>query len=76
MKALALLQKILNANEGKIFAIGIVLLLLYFVLLTATFFYFQEYYKTIAAMSVSNVIFGRAAGLSIGLAAELSYDAN
>ncbi|MEA2110574.1 MAG: small multi-drug export protein [Campylobacterota bacterium] len=74
MNTLSLLQKILNSNEGKIFALGVFLLLLYFVLLGAIFFYFQEYYKTIAAMSVSNVIFGRAAGLSIGLAAGLSYE--
>ncbi len=74
MNVATLFKEILNSKEGKIFAIGITLLLLYFVLLIALLFLLPENYNTIAAMSVSNVLFGRAAGLSVGLAAELSYE--
>lgn len=57
--------------EGKILIFGTLLLALYIFFLLFSWLFFPENYRAYAAISASNFFFGRAAGISVGFAAEL-----
>ncbi|HSR74141.1 MAG TPA: small multi-drug export protein, partial [Sulfurovum sp.] len=62
----------LKHTEGKILLLGILFLALYFILLLLCALFFQNYLQEILSITATNVIFGRMAGLSIGVAAQMN----
>ncbi len=65
-------NRLLSLPEGKLLIFGTLLLALYLLFLFFSWLLFPESYQTLAAMSAGNLFFGRAAGISVGFAAEMS----
>ena len=65
------LPTILNYIEGKILLFGLFLLLLCLSLLLWDAFVYPERFRLLSSITASNIIFGRMAGLSIGISAQM-----
>ena len=65
-------NRLSSLPEGKILIFGTLLLALYILFLLFSWLFFPDSYKAYAAISVSNFFFGRAAGISVGFAAEIN----
>jgi uncharacterized membrane protein len=61
----------LKHNEGKILLFGLSLLALYFILLFLCAMFTPELVQPFLSITATNVIFGRMAGLSIGIASQM-----
>ena len=62
----------LKHKEGQILLLGLVFLGFYFILLLICAIFFQNYLQEILSITATNVIFGRMAGLSIGVSAQMN----
>lgn len=61
----------LKHTEGKIFLFGLSLLVLFFVLLFLSALFAPDLIQPFLSITATNVIFGRMAGLSIGIASQM-----
>jgi uncharacterized membrane protein len=61
----------LKHKEGKILLVGLLFLGFYFILLLFCALFFQNHLQEILSITATNVIFGRMAGLSIGVSAQM-----
>jgi uncharacterized membrane protein len=62
----------LKHKEGQILLLGLIFLGFYFVLLLMCALFFQNYLQEVLSITATNVIFGRMAGLSIGVSAQMN----
>ena len=69
----SLLKLLLTTPESRILALGIVIALLYIVGLALSWLWSTEKFQVLVAMTVTNIIFGRAAGMSVGYTMELGH---
>jgi len=69
----SLLKLLITTTESHILALGIVIALLYIVGLALSLLWSPEKFHVLVAMTVTNIIFGRAAGMSVGYTMELSH---
>ena len=60
-----------NTSEGKIFFAGLIGVDLYLTALLLSWVFLPEFYQPFAGMTFGNILFGRAAGITIGYAAGL-----
>lgn len=58
-------------KEGKILLFGLVLLGVYIVFLLFTFLFYPDYFQALLSITITNIFFGRMAGLSIGVASQM-----
>ncbi len=58
-------------KEGKILILGLTLLGCFFILILLCALFFSNYLQQILSITATNVIFGRMAGLSIGIASQM-----
>ncbi len=58
-------------KEGKILILGLALLGCFFILVLLCALFFPSYLQQILSITATNVIFGRMAGLSIGIASQM-----
>lgn len=58
-------------KEGQILIFGLILLGCFFILLLLCALFLPRYLQTLLSITATNVIFGRMAGLSIGIAAQM-----
>lgn len=61
----------LKHNEGKILLFGLALLALFFILLFLSAIFAPDMIQPFLSITATNVIFGRMAGLSIGIASQM-----
>jgi uncharacterized membrane protein len=61
----------LKHKEGQILLLGLVLLGSYFIILLLCAIFYSNYFQELLSITVTNVIFGRMAGLSIGVASQM-----
>ena len=61
----------LKHKEGQILLLGLILLGTYFLILLSCALFFPNYLQQLFSITVTNVIFGRMAGLSIGVASQM-----
>ena len=66
------IKELISSQEGKIFIVGISLLILFFITLTVMYLFSFNEANDLLAMSVVNFFFGRAAGISYGYTVEFS----
>ncbi|MEA2091544.1 MAG: small multi-drug export protein [Campylobacterota bacterium] len=66
------LDKLLSSQEGKIFALGILLFFIYSISITSVYLFSVQDANNLIAMTITNFFFGRAAGISYGFTAEFS----
>lgn len=66
------LRTLYKTPEGKIFFLGVALTLLFLITLFLTYFSSLELASKLMGIVGTNLLFGRAAGLSFGYAVELS----
>ena len=71
MKKNERLHSLLHFTEGKILFVGSVFLSIYLLALLFSWIFFPKIYGTFTAITASHFFFGRAAGISVGLAAGL-----
>jgi len=64
-------QTLFNHTEGKILRIGLGLFGILFGMLLLSTLFFPHLLQTLLSMTATNIIFGRMAGLSIGIAAQM-----
>lgn len=64
-------HKFLNQNEGKILLFGLTLLAFFFILLFLCAMFAPEFVRPFLSITATNVLFGRMAGLSIGIASQM-----
>lgn len=57
--------------EGKILAFGLLLLAIFLLLLTVSAYFWPDRFNVLLSMTASNIIFGRMAGLSIGISSQM-----
>ncbi len=69
----SLLKLLLTTPESRILALGIVIALLYIVGLALSWLWSTEKFYVLVTMTVTNIIFGRAAGISVGYTMELGH---
>ncbi len=69
----SLLKLLLTTPESRILALGIVIALLYIVGLALSWLWSTEKFYVLVTMTVMNIIFGRAAGMSVGYTMELGH---
>ena len=62
----------LKHNEGQILLLGLMLLGGYFILVLLCAIFYSNYFQELLSITVTNVIFGRMAGLSIGVASQMN----
>ncbi len=62
-----------STPEGRILLLGLVLALLYAVFLVASYFVSPQNFQVFIGMTATNVLFGRAAGLSFGYALDFGH---
>ena len=62
----------LKHKEGQILLLGLILLGCYFILVLLCAIFYSDYLQEIFSITVTNVIFGRMAGLSIGVASQMN----
>lgn len=58
-------------SAGKILILGLIMLALLFLALLLSAFFFPNSLQTLLSMTATNIIFGRMAGLSIGISAQM-----
>lgn len=68
-----MLRELFFSIEGKIFIVGIILTILYLILLSISWIWWPKEYQFFVGMGATNIIFGRAAGLSFGYASGFSH---
>ncbi|WP_373028910.1 small multi-drug export protein [Sulfurovum sp.] len=61
----------LRHKEGQILLLGLMLLGGYFILVLLCALFYPDYLQQLLSITVTNVIFGRMAGLSIGVASQM-----
>jgi uncharacterized membrane protein len=61
----------LKHKEGQILLLGLLLLAGYFIFVLLCTFFYADYLQQLLSITVTNVIFGRMAGLSIGVASQM-----
>ncbi|MGC9350855.1 MAG: small multi-drug export protein [Sulfurovum sp.] len=61
----------LKHSEGKILAFGLFLLGTFLVLLAISAYFWPERFNVLLGMTASNIVFGRMAGLSIGISSQM-----
>ena len=61
----------LKHKEGQILLLGLMLLGGYFILVLLCAIFYSNYFQELLSITVTNVIFGRMAGLSIGVASQM-----
>jgi uncharacterized membrane protein len=61
----------LKHKEGQILLLGLLLLGSYFLIILLCALFFSDYLQQLFSITVTNVIFGRMAGLSIGVASQM-----
>lgn len=71
-KKLNIDHSFLKHTEGKILFLGLLFLGAYFMLLLLCALFFQDYLQEILSITATNVLFGRMAGLSIGVSAQMN----
>lgn len=64
-------HSLLKHKEGQILLLGFLLLGGYFILLLLCAIFYSNYFQQLLSITVTNVIFGRMAGLSIGVASQM-----
>jgi uncharacterized membrane protein len=64
-------RKLLSTSEGHILEIGLIMALLFISMLGVGYIYYQEKAHVFIGMSATNILFGRAAGISLGYSFEL-----
>ena len=64
-------HSLLKQKEGKILLLGLLLLLGYFILVLLCGIFYANYFQELLSITITNVIFGRMAGLSIGVASQM-----
>ena len=64
-------HEFLKHKEGQILLLGLILLGCYFVLILLCALLYPNYLQQLFSITVTNVIFGRMAGLSIGVASQI-----
>lgn len=64
-------HSLLKHKEGQILLLGLLLLGGYFILLLLCAIFYSNYFQQLLSITVTNVIFGRMAGLSIGVASQM-----
>jgi len=69
----SLLKLLLTTPESHILALGIVIALMYIAGLALSLLWSTEKFQVLVAMTVTNIIFGRAAGMSVGYTMELGH---
>ena len=62
----------LKHKEGQILLLGLMLLGAYFILVLLCAIFYSNYFQELLSITVTNVIFGRMAGLSIGVASQMN----
>lgn len=62
----------LKHKEGKIFLLGLVLLGTYFILVLLCALFYPNDFQALLSITATNIIFGRMAGLSIGVASQIN----
>ena len=62
----------LKHKEGQILFLGLMLLGGYFILVLLCAIFYSNYFQELLSITVTNVIFGRMAGLSIGVASQMN----
>ena len=62
----------LKHKEGQILLLGLMLLGGYFILVLLCAIFYSNYLQELLSITVTNVIFGRMAGLSIGVASQMN----
>ena len=62
----------LKHKEGQILLLGLMLLGGYFILVLLCAVFYSNYFQELLSITVTNVIFGRMAGLSIGVASQMN----
>ncbi|MBU0720277.1 small multi-drug export protein [bacterium] len=62
------LKQLFSSQEGKIFASGLALLILYILGIMMVYIFSLKVANDLTFMSITNIIFGRAAGISYGFA--------
>ncbi len=65
-------RKLLATSEGRILEIGLITTLFFIIVLGVGYIYYQEKAHVFIGMSATNVLFGRAAGISFGYSFEIS----
>ncbi len=65
-------RKLLATPEGRILEIGLIMSLLFITVLGVGYIYYPEKAHVFTGMSATNILFGRAAGISFGYSFELS----
>ena len=58
-------------KEGQILILGLILLGCFFILVLLSALFFPNYLQQILGITATNIIFGRVAGLSIGIASQM-----
>ena len=66
------LKELSSSDEGKIFIVGIILLIAYIFGIIVTYFISVEDANHLLGMGITNFFFGRAAGISYGYTVEFS----
>ena len=67
------LKLLLTTTESRILAFGMVVALLYIVGLSLSWLWSPEKFRVLIGMTVTNIIFGRAAGMSVGYTMNLDH---
>ncbi|GIU01007.1 hypothetical protein TSL6_15130 [Sulfurovum sp. TSL6] len=62
----------LKQKEGQILFLGLMLLGGYFILVLLCAIFYSNYFQELLSITVTNIIFGRMAGLSIGVASQMN----
>ncbi len=62
----------LKQKEGQILLLGLILLGCYFIIVLLCALFFPTYLQDVLSITATNVIFGRMAGLSIGVSAQMN----
>lgn len=65
-------RKLLATSEGRILEIGLIIALFFITVLGVGYIYYQEKAHVFIGMSATNILFGRAAGISFGYSFEIS----
>ena len=64
-------HSLLKHKEGQILLLGLLLLGGYFLLILLCAIFYPDYLQQLLSITITNVIFGRMAGLSIGVASQM-----
>ena len=64
-------HSLLKQKEGQILLLGLLLLGAYFILVVLCGIFYANYFQELLSITITNVIFGRMAGLSIGVASQM-----